>query len=264
MRCVSPFFFLSSDLCLAGLDPEEHLSRTLQEMEPHLHAISRCVMQQSSCVRVTTMRLPSRYSLLPVQVVRCTKHLPVMVRKYGCNICGEGGEYETLTLDCPVFRQASIILDAWQPLLHSEDSVARVGVLHPTNFSVNAKGGSDALVTIAMGDIIEVADEGTALDLHFSPAHPRMMHPSHPMTTSATSCTRIGSDARAEPISDGDGRSRDVTEPNACNSSSVVVKQHWGDELGAVYATVTQAAIDTGDAVRMALLAIASGATWVA
>ena len=25
------------------------------------------------------------------------------IRSYGINVCGEGGEYETLTLDCPLF-----------------------------------------------------------------------------------------------------------------------------------------------------------------
>lgn len=26
-----------------------------------------------------------------------------LLRLYGSNVCGEGGEYETLTLDCPLF-----------------------------------------------------------------------------------------------------------------------------------------------------------------
>lgn len=34
-------------------------------------------------------------------------------------MCGEGGEYESLTLDCPLFRRGRIVLDSWQvrPLL---------------------------------------------------------------------------------------------------------------------------------------------------
>ena len=31
--------------------------------------------------------------------------LLVLKDKYGVNVCGEGGEYETFTLDCPLFRQ---------------------------------------------------------------------------------------------------------------------------------------------------------------
>lgn len=34
--------------------------------------------------------------------------------RYSCNVCGEGGEYETLTLDCPLFTAARIVLDDWQ------------------------------------------------------------------------------------------------------------------------------------------------------
>ena len=25
--------------------------------------------------------------------------------RYGTNVCGEGGEYETFTLDCPLFKK---------------------------------------------------------------------------------------------------------------------------------------------------------------
>ena len=64
-----------------GLDPHKHLGRSIAEMQPLLH-------------RART--------------------------QYGCNVCGEGGEYETLTLDCPMFTHARIVLDAWEvppPLL---------------------------------------------------------------------------------------------------------------------------------------------------
>ena len=58
----------------------------------------------------------------------------VQCRLYGSNICGEGGEYETLALEGPLFRHACIQLDAWDVQLHSPDSVAPVGVLHPIEF----------------------------------------------------------------------------------------------------------------------------------
>ena len=35
-------------------------------------------------------------------------------RQFGCNVCGEGGEYETFTLDCPMFPRRRIVLDAWE------------------------------------------------------------------------------------------------------------------------------------------------------
>jgi diphthine-ammonia ligase len=34
-------------------------------------------------------------------------HLVSLEAKYGVNVCGEGGEYETFTLDSPLFRQVT-------------------------------------------------------------------------------------------------------------------------------------------------------------
>lgn len=69
-------------------------------------------------------------------------------------MCGEGGEYETLTLDCPLFVRARIVLDAWQLVLHSADSVAPVGVLHATHFHLLSK--SVASVADLVPEIIDV------------------------------------------------------------------------------------------------------------
>ena len=55
-----------------GLDPARHLGRSLAEMEPPLQQLAD---------------------------------------RDGCNVCGEGGEYETLTLDCPLFTRGRIVLD---------------------------------------------------------------------------------------------------------------------------------------------------------
>jgi diphthine-ammonia ligase len=32
-----------------------------------------------------------------------------MNEKYGVNVCGEGGEYETFTLDCPLFKKRIVM-----------------------------------------------------------------------------------------------------------------------------------------------------------
>ncbi|XP_021776073.1 diphthine--ammonia ligase-like isoform X2 [Chenopodium quinoa] len=84
-----------------GLHPAKHLGKELAELQSHLH------------------------------------HLNGL---YGSNVCGEGGEYETLTLDCPLFKFARIVLDDFQVILHSPDSIAPVGVLHPLAFHLEPKG----------------------------------------------------------------------------------------------------------------------------
>jgi diphthine-ammonia ligase len=44
---------------------------------------------------------------------------------YGAHICGEGGEYETFTLDCPLFKRR-IVLDKTTTVVHSDSSFASV------------------------------------------------------------------------------------------------------------------------------------------
>lgn len=73
-----------------GLDPKIHLGMTIREIQPHLL---------------------------------------VMHEKYGLNICGEGGEYETFTLDCPLFKK-KLVIDEKELVMHSDDSVAPVGYLN--------------------------------------------------------------------------------------------------------------------------------------
>lgn len=60
-------------------------------------------------------------------------------RLYGCNVCGEGGEYETLVLDCPLFRHARISLDEWSIQRMSGGSLGAVAVLQPQKYSLQPK-----------------------------------------------------------------------------------------------------------------------------
>lgn len=53
-----------------GLDPTKHLGKTIKQLQPHLLN---------------------------------------MKEKYGLNVCGEGGEYETFTLDCPLYKNSIVM-----------------------------------------------------------------------------------------------------------------------------------------------------------
>ncbi|XP_066280643.1 uncharacterized protein [Branchiostoma lanceolatum] len=72
-----------------GLDPDKHLGLTLQQIYPHMLKMNM---------------------------------------KFGLNICGEGGEYETFTLDCPLFRK-KIVVDCSETVVHSADPFAPVAYL---------------------------------------------------------------------------------------------------------------------------------------
>ena len=49
--------------------------------------------------------------------------------KFGVNVCGEGGEYETFTLDCPLFRHRLRVTNQ-EIVLHSDDAFAPVHLLN--------------------------------------------------------------------------------------------------------------------------------------
>ncbi|XP_068574209.1 diphthine--ammonia ligase [Cebidichthys violaceus] len=82
-----------------GLDPEKHLGKPLADMEPCLKQLSQ---------------------------------------KYGVHICGEGGEYETFTLDCPLFKK-KMVIDAAEMVIHSADAFAPVGYLNFTEIHTENK-----------------------------------------------------------------------------------------------------------------------------
>ncbi|KAJ4837444.1 hypothetical protein Tsubulata_023173 [Turnera subulata] len=90
-----------------GLEPAKHLGKEIAFLEPHLHKLKEL---------------------------------------YGINVCGEGGEYETLTLDCPLFINARIVLGKYQIALHSPDSIASVGVIHPQEFHLESKEKSPLFI----------------------------------------------------------------------------------------------------------------------
>ena len=56
-----------------GLDPQKHLGKTLGQLQSHLERL---------------------------------------YTSFGCHMCGEGGEYETLTLDAPIFSRGRLIVDS--------------------------------------------------------------------------------------------------------------------------------------------------------
>lgn len=89
-------------------------------------------------VKVAAIGLdPSKH--LGKEIVSLVSHLHKLKELYGVNVCGEGGEYETLTLDCPLFKNARIMLDKSEVIYHSSDAIAPVAILHPLAFHLETK-----------------------------------------------------------------------------------------------------------------------------
>ncbi|XP_061343340.1 diphthine--ammonia ligase [Gastrolobium bilobum] len=95
-------------------------------------------------VKVAALGLdPAKH--LGKEIAFLNAYLHKLKELYGINVCGEGGEYETLTLDCPLFINARIVLDEYQIVLHSSNSIAPVGILHPVVFHLENKADDQAL-----------------------------------------------------------------------------------------------------------------------
>jgi diphthine-ammonia ligase len=82
-----------------GLDPHVHLGKSLSDLKDYLFGLEN---------------------------------------KFGMNVCGEGGEYESLTLDCPLFKK-KIIVDETETVVHSNDAFAPVAYLKLKKFHLADK-----------------------------------------------------------------------------------------------------------------------------
>ncbi|KAI7742822.1 hypothetical protein M8C21_005662 [Ambrosia artemisiifolia] len=104
-----------------GLDPSKHLGKEMSHLWPHLLKLNEL---------------------------------------YGSNICGEGGEYETLTLDCPLFK-----VNEFQHVLHDSNSIAPVGILHPLAFHCEDKSQSASVSDINRTNGLSPENVGSVIDV---------------------------------------------------------------------------------------------------
>lgn len=66
------------------------------------------------------------------------QHLCVVESQYGVNVCGEGGEYESLVLDCPLFATQRVVLDEYEVITEDGD-IAPVSLLRIKRWSLHDK-----------------------------------------------------------------------------------------------------------------------------
>ncbi|KAK2188633.1 hypothetical protein NP493_126g02017 [Ridgeia piscesae] len=114
------------NVCLRlGLTPLAYLWR--RDQRELLDEMIQCHLQ-AIIVKVAALGLnPKKH--LGCSLAEMLPHMVHMQEKYGLNICGEGGEYETFTLDCPLFNKR-IVIDNQEVVVHSDDAFAPVAFLH--------------------------------------------------------------------------------------------------------------------------------------
>ena len=90
-------------------------------------------------LKVASMGLDQRFvgKILDHDILATFK---VLSQKWGINVAGEGGEYESLVLDCPLYKSKKISIDRFEIVLHSAASKdAPVYYLKPLQISLIQK-----------------------------------------------------------------------------------------------------------------------------
>ncbi|KAF9513315.1 hypothetical protein BS47DRAFT_1329667 [Hydnum rufescens UP504] len=77
---------------------------------------------------------------------------------YGSHICGEGGEYETLTLDCPVFKRR-IQLHKTEVVIHSFSDIGPVAYLRILNGTLAEKDQGDMDTAIIVPSLLDPSSQ---------------------------------------------------------------------------------------------------------
>lgn len=80
---------------------------------------------------------------------------------YGAHICGEGGEFETFTLDCPLFKKR-IVIDKSTVITHSDSSFASVFYMQINAAHLEDKD-SDSLGNVAIPPVLDRLGHATML-----------------------------------------------------------------------------------------------------
>ncbi|TIA72421.1 hypothetical protein E3P91_02032 [Wallemia ichthyophaga] len=92
----------------AGLDPDRHLGKSLAQLRPTLDKLHNL---------------------------------------YGAHVCGEGGEFETVTLDSPLYKQR-IVLDETEIVYHDPSPTAPVAYLRIKKAHLEPKEGNDLQILV--------------------------------------------------------------------------------------------------------------------
>ncbi|XP_043482320.1 diphthine--ammonia ligase [Leptopilina heterotoma] len=97
-----------------------------RDQEELLNEMIQCSVN-AILIKVACLGLDLKH--LGKSLMEMQPHLLKMKEKFGLNVCGEGGEYETFTLDCPLFVK-SIVINEYESIVHSNSDIAPVGYLN--------------------------------------------------------------------------------------------------------------------------------------
>ena len=109
-------------------EPKEQRSLLQSMIDDGVHAV---------LVKVASMGLiPNKH--LGLSLEQMFPLLKKYEKEFGCSVCGEGGEFETFVLDCPLFENRIELLECEKKCL-SNDPISPVGLLIVKKFQLISK-----------------------------------------------------------------------------------------------------------------------------
>ena len=97
----------------------DQLGQTLGELQPELlEAVRRCPVrwQEARSWLVLSLAASDRACVLRARAYRVWVN--IQGTECGLNVCGEGGEYETFTTDCPLYKRRIVLCVSTRPPSH--------------------------------------------------------------------------------------------------------------------------------------------------
>ncbi|EAL68359.1 endoribonuclease L-PSP domain-containing protein [Dictyostelium discoideum AX4] len=88
-------------------------------------------------IKVASMGLVAEKHLLK-SITQLYPTLYSLNQKFGVHICGEGGEYESIVIDCPLYKKR-INIDQYQTIIHSDDAFSQVAYASISKYSTTEK-----------------------------------------------------------------------------------------------------------------------------
>ncbi|XP_024045356.1 diphthine--ammonia ligase isoform X3 [Citrus clementina] len=130
-------------------------SLLLQEMMFHFYSVQITNGINAITVKVAAMGLePGKH--LGKEIAFLDPYLHKLKESYGINVCGEGGEYETLTLDCPLFVAGSASLSGRR---ETENSIQeKTGLVFEVQGECPQNSEAMCLPVAEVTDSVEVTD----------------------------------------------------------------------------------------------------------
>jgi diphthine-ammonia ligase len=72
-------------------------------------------------IKICSMGLTKDHLGKSIQELR--DHFNLLNHKFGFNVCGEGGEYESTVFDCPLFKTHKIVSKNEDIVIHEDNEV---------------------------------------------------------------------------------------------------------------------------------------------